>query len=117
VATLDTLFDSIALLEKRLINDPDRIQSSGLESQFTALKKLFKFHYSRLKSAITMRRFFLTSLPSSSLQFSLLDVVFPTTPNKITSRRFQPHLRISCFCSGISFHLFIFSCSVAFTIP
>jgi len=60
---------------------------------------------------------FMTSSPSSSLRFSLLAVVFRTTLNKITSRRFHQHLRKAPFCSGISFHLFIFTYSPAFAIP
>jgi len=51
----------------------------------------------------------MTSSPSSSLRFCLLAVVFRTTLNKITSRRFHQHLRKAPFCSGISFHLFIFT--------
>jgi len=54
---------------------------------------------------------FITSSPSSSLRFSLLAVIFRTTLNKITSRRFQLHLWKAPFCSGISFHLFIFTYS------
>jgi len=60
---------------------------------------------------------FVTSLPSSSLQFSLLAVVVRTTLNKIMPRRFQLHLRKARFYSGISFHLFIFSYFVAFAVP
>jgi len=47
----------------------------------------------------------MTSSPSNSLRFSLLSVIFRTTLNKTTSRRFQLHLRKAPFCSGISFHL------------
>jgi len=60
---------------------------------------------------------FTTSSPSSSLWFSLLTVIFRTTLNKITSRRFQLHLRKAPFCSGISFHVFIFTYSPAFATP
>jgi len=58
----------------------------------------------------------MTSSPSSSPRFSLLAVIFRTTQNKITSRRFQLHLRKAAFFSGISLHLFIFAYSPAFTI-
>ena len=54
---------------------------------------------------------FMSSSPSSSPRFSLLAGIFRTTLNKITSRRFQQHLRKARFCSGISFHLFIFTYS------
>jgi len=37
-----------------------------------------------------------------------------TTLNKITSRGFQQHLQKAPLCSGISFHLFIFTYSPAF---
>ena len=60
---------------------------------------------------------FMTSSPSSSLRFSLQAVIFRTTLNKITSRRFQLHLRKAHFCNGISFHLFILTFSPAFAIP
>jgi len=60
---------------------------------------------------------FMTSSLSSSLRFSLLAVIFRTTLNKITSRRFQLHLRKASFCSGISFHRFIFTYFPAFEIP
>jgi len=43
---------------------------------------------------------FMTSSPSSSLRFSLLAVIFRTTLNKITSRRFQQHLQKALLCSG-----------------
>jgi len=60
---------------------------------------------------------FMTLSPSSSLRFSMLAVIFRTTLNKITFRRFQLHLRKASVCSGISFHVFIFTYSPAFTIP
>ena len=60
---------------------------------------------------------FMTWSPSSSPRFSRLAVIFRTTLNKITSRRFQQHLRKPRFCSGISFHLFIFTYSPAFATP
>jgi len=62
---------------------------------------------SRLKSAITMwRAVFMTSSPSSSPRFSLQAVIFRTTLNKITSRRFQQHLQKVPLCSGtVAFNL------------
>jgi len=54
---------------------------------------------------------FMTSSPSSSPRFSLLAFIFRTTLNKITSQRFQQHLQKAPLCSGISFHLFIFTYS------
>ena len=60
---------------------------------------------------------FMASSPSSSLGFSLLAVIFRTTLNKTTPRRFQLHPRKAPFCSGISFHLFILIYSPAFAIP
>jgi len=61
---------------------------------------------SHLKSAITMRRGFMAWSPSSSPRFSPLAVIFRTTLNKITSRRFQQHLQKKPLCSGIMLHLF-----------
>jgi len=40
----------------------------------------------------------MTSSPSSSPRFSLLAVIFRTTLNKITSRRFQQHLQKAPLC-------------------
>jgi len=62
---------------------------------------------------------FMTSSPSSAPRFSLLAVIFRTTLNKSTYRRFQQHPQKAPLCSGISFHLdvFIFTYSSAFAIP
>jgi len=60
---------------------------------------------------------FMASSPSSSPRFSLLAVIFRTTLNKITSRRFQLHLQKAPLCSGITFHLFLLTYSPAFAIP
>jgi len=60
---------------------------------------------------------FMTSSPSSFPRFSLLAVIFRTTLNKITSRRFQQHLQTAPLCSAITFHHFIFTYSPAFAIP
>jgi len=50
-------------------------------------------------------------------RFSLLAVIFRTTLNKITSRRFQQHLQKARLCSVIRLHLFIFTYSPAFATP
>ena len=112
------IFDTLlyCTAEKRLVNDLDWNQQSGFavwkQTPISCpAERLFKFYYSHLNSAITMRRGFHDLIAQQFSTFSLLAVIFRTKLNKITSRRFQLHLRKAPFCSGITFHVFIFTYS------
>ena len=107
--------------ENRLVNDLDWNQQSDCSVRTNS-------HYLPCREAVQILlvtgtvqlrcdAVSMTSSPSSSLPFSLLAAIFRTTLNKITSRRFQLYLLKAQFCSGISFHLFIFTYSSAFAIP
>jgi len=64
-----------------------------------------------------MRRGFHDLITQQLSMIFLAGCYFSDYTNKITSRRFQQHLQKAPLCSGISFHLFIFTYSPAFAIP
>ena len=107
--------------ENRLVKDLERNQQSGFamwkETPISCPVDAVQILLVTWRVHLRCDAVFMTSSPSSSLRFSLLAVLFRTTLNKITSRLFQLHLRKAPFCSGISFHLFIFTYFPAFTIP
>jgi len=110
--------------ENRLVNDRNLNQQSGLAFQCVKTNSHFLPCRSCSNSIKVAWRVqlrcdvvFMTSSPSSSPQFSMLAVIFRTTLNKITSRRFQQHLQKAPLCNGIRLHLFVFTYSPAFAIP
>ena len=66
---------------------------------------------SHLKSTFMMRRGFHDLIAQQFFRIFSADCYFSDYKNKMTSRRFQIHLRKATFCSGISFHLFVFTYS------
>ena len=110
---LTLVFNNTA--EKRLVNDRDWNQQSCFAMWkltpiscpveavrcSNSIKATWRVH-------LRCHALFTTSSPSSSPRFSLLAVIFRTTPKKITPRRFQQHLQKnlcvveSCFTFSFS---------------